>query len=157
MDERAIDRVLSNARVINIVNEYDLVARADKSYIRSLLDLYSSATRQGSPNPCFPSDTIAKIERQSSWELPLPDLQHLGPIVVLRTSPPPVTGNNSSFPPQTALSAFKLTAKDLSDLVFCRVSVHSRKIYSERIQQMKRGCWNGRTEWPSGKDSTDVK
>jgi hypothetical protein len=130
------------------VNEYDLVARADKGYIHSLIQLYSSV---GPPEPIHDSDQGGMDtdgDNRHNWPLPTPEVQHIGPIVVLKIGPPSsdIEDITSSLP-GLILSAWRITAEDLSRLVFCRLSVHSRMAYRDRIQQIESGCLNGQTGW----------
>jgi hypothetical protein len=126
----------SSAPVLNIVNEYDLVARADKRFIHSLLALYSSV---GPSEPVHDSGG----DEMDIWPLPAPEAQHIGPIVVLKTGPPTSDMEGTGL----IVSAWRITAEDLSRLIFCRLSVHTRVAYRDRIRHIESGCLNGRIGW----------
>ncbi|KAK6528280.1 hypothetical protein TWF281_009526 [Arthrobotrys megalospora] len=133
-DKLVVEGLVSSARVLNIVNEFDLIARADKKYMASLIELYNT------PLP---------IDIQSGtpvWELPEPELQHIGPIVVLKTGIPQASGLSRGLPGPT-LSAWKISPDDLGQLVFCRLSVHSRVVYRDRLRQIREGRLNEGMEW----------
>lgn len=126
------------------MNEHDLVVRADKDYIHSLTKLYGVVGPEDSKKGGNNKDVCKQLD----WQLPAPVFHHIGPIVVLKKSPPAsdMKSTTSSLP-GLVLSAWKITAEDLSRLIFCRLSVHSRTVYDERIQKIESGCMNGRTCW----------
>ncbi|KAI8953597.1 Alpha/Beta hydrolase protein [Xylaria longipes] len=132
-DRIALDRVMEQAPVLNIVNEYDLVPRLDAGYLRSLLRLYNSRDLN------FTSEDTLTAEGISGkcWPLPPPDLQHIGPIVVLKTELPDLQ-LDSAKPPKvsTRVRAWSVTSESLSDLVFCQLRVHRRKYYRQKIEQL---------------------
>ncbi|OCK78593.1 alpha/beta-hydrolase [Lepidopterella palustris CBS 459.81] len=147
-DRMALDELTSSARVLNIVNEYDLVARADKGYIHSLIQLYSSVGPPERIHKSSQDEIDTDEDNRHYWPLPAPEVQHIGPIVVLKIDPPSsdMKGTDSSLP-ALILSAWRITKEDLSRLMFCRLSVHSRMAYRSRIQQIESGCLNGQTGW----------
>jgi hypothetical protein len=128
------------------VNEFDLVARADREYIQSLIELYRSV---GPSERMYDSDQDGMDtdrDNRPEWRLPAPELQHIGSIVVLKTGPlpPDMEGTTSSLP-ELVVSAWGITAEDLSGLIFCRLAVHSRMSYRDRIRQIESSYLNGRT------------
>ncbi|RYC56448.1 hypothetical protein CHU98_g9752 [Xylaria longipes] len=96
-DRIALDRVMEQAPVLNIVNEYDLVPRLDAGYLRSLLRLYNS----GDLNVTSEDTLTAEGISGKCWPLPPPDLQHIGPIVVLKTELPDLQ-LDSAKPPKVS-------------------------------------------------------
>lgn len=142
------------------MNEYDLVARADKDYIQSLTELYGSIGPHDSKQDANHRDGNKRLD----WPPPAPVFQHIGPIIVLKNSPPTSDMKcGTSSLPGLVLSAWKITAEDLSRLIFCRLSVHGRTVYEERIQKIESGCLNGRMCWSfvtkaaSGEENKDEK
>lgn len=137
-DRIALDRIMAQAPVLNIVNEYDLVPRLDAGYLRSLIRLYNSEA----PGSTGEEDTLTPegiLEKR--WALPTPDLQHIGPIVVLKTELPDLRPDSLKPPGvSTRVTAWSLTSEDLSDLVFCQLRVHRRLYYRQKIEQLAN--WN---------------
>ncbi|KAI1750000.1 Alpha/Beta hydrolase protein [Xylaria castorea] len=138
-DEIALDRIMAQAPVLNIVNEYDLVPRLDAGYLRSLIRLYNSGGLNSTSEDTLTAEGISG----KRWPLPAPDLQHIGPIVVLKTELPDLQ-LDSMKPPEvsTRVTAWSVSSKGLSDLVFCQLRVHRRKYYRQKIEQLA-NCNNG--------------
>jgi hypothetical protein len=151
--------------VLNFVNEYDLVTRSTRNYIRSLVDLFRSIyglphiKDQGTVTedwkvlnglgPQFSGDGSLPTPHFSKlplWDLPRPELFHLGPIVVLKAG-----YSSAPTPAETTcdwdLRAYLVPPDEFRQLLFCRVSVHSRQIYTENMREISKGCVNGRTGW----------
>jgi hypothetical protein len=145
------------------------VTRVDQSYVRSLVDLYRSIyglppiQETISQNETLSTDTVnpafnsksdeAKVSAHASgraWIFPPPQFQHIGEIVVLQLER--VVKNESverapEFKDQVALTAWKVAQQDFIKLLFCRLAVHSRKPYQERIDMVAKGCFNRREGW----------
>ena len=118
--------------MLNIVNEYDFVALADRPYIHSVIDLYRSD-----------APVVSNPQNWPIWQLPGPEFRHLGPVVVLKIIP---SADDSE---EDIVAALQVTSEELSRLLFCRLSVHHRETYLDRIQHLEKGCFNGQSEWPS--------
>ncbi|TRX99039.1 hypothetical protein FHL15_000381 [Xylaria flabelliformis] len=132
-DRDALDQAMAKAPVLNIINEYDLVPRLDAGYLRSLIRLYNSGNLSSNSE-----DTLtAEGTSGERWPLPAPDLQHIGPIVVLKTELPDLK-LDSIKPPKvtTKITAWSISSESLSDLVFCQLGVHRRKYYQQKIEQL---------------------
>lgn len=115
------------------MNEYDFITRADGAYFRSLIQLYQQ---------------VDDTPTTAIWALPSPGLQHVGAIVVLRTEIPRFDdGSDWQRNIDLSLSAWKLRPEDLAKLMFCRLSVHGRVAYQERIVQIEKGAFNGQNGW----------
>jgi hypothetical protein len=127
-DESALSQLATHDNVINIVNEFDFITRADSAYFRSLIQLYQ-------PVDDTPTTTM--------WALPSQGLQHVGTIVVLRTEVPRFEdGDDGEGNTGLSLSAWKVTSESLAELIFCRLSVHGRVAYQERIVRIENGAFN---------------
>jgi len=127
-DENALSRLATHDNVINIVNEFDFVARADSAYFRSLMQLYQQ---------------VDDTPTTAIWALPSQGLQHVGAIVVLRTEVPRFEdGDDGQGNTGLSLSAWKVTPESLAKLMFCRLSVHGRVAYQERIVRIENGVFN---------------
>lgn len=115
------------------MNEFDFVTRADSAYFRSLIQLY----QQGDDAPTT-----------ATWALPSHGLEHVGIIVVLRTEAPQFEGGiDEQGNTGLSLSAWKVTPEGLAELMFCRLSVHGRAAYRERIAQVEQGMFNEQHGW----------
>ena len=127
---------------INLINEYDVVTRLDKGYGIRLLDLFRSAQ-------------LGRIEETPPrnprvWRLAEPDLAHVGEKILLVTR---LSSNNlihqhdedptgtsdhvdHSSPRRIDLRAMSVSLGELSQLVFCRTSVHKLAVYRSNIEQI---------------------
>lgn len=156
---------------LNIINEYDLVSRVDRSYIRTLVDLYRSIydlppiqdldtqTTTATPEAwIFSNDGKNRGEALGEqtgkyWVVPKSIYRHVGKRVVLKLGVIPrqdgkyKNGDNSKG--QLALSALCIPNEEFAKLLFCRVTVHSRVCYQERIALITEGRFNGGNGWLS--------
>ncbi|KAF4966664.1 hypothetical protein FSARC_5653 [Fusarium sarcochroum] len=163
---------------INIINEFDVVTRADKPYILSLVDLARvnlnlppktyffedesdeeivdaalEATRaeESKLAPKLTKKLVENLHIDDSkiWHLPRPFYHHVGSNVVLFMRL--VEG-------QMSLKAAEVTPTEFRKLLFCRVAVHGKSRYGERVEALEQGRFNDRIGWESersskGKDS----
>lgn len=151
--------------VLNFVNEYDLVTRSTRGYVRSLVDLFRSIYAlpriedRGTVEedwkvlnglgPQFPRDGALPTRGLNDlplWDLPQPELFHIGQIIVLKAgySDAPVM---EAATPNWDLRAYFVPPEEFAKLLFCRVSVHSRQIYAENMREISKGYLSGRTGW----------
>ncbi|KAH6651230.1 hypothetical protein F5144DRAFT_617854 [Chaetomium tenue] len=129
--------------VLALVNEYDLVTRADKPYLNSLVDLYRS--RYGLPPLHTP--TLSSLAAHTGagggkgmWPLPPPQFQLLGDVIVLKSCAEPAGDDESDATKfvHHSLQAVQLTADEFGRLLFCDVAVHRRVVYLERMDMLTR-------------------
>lgn len=133
---------------LNIINEFDIVSRADAPYILCLVNLLRSIYGQP-PLPDDTDDSIAipnNIESglkdvvgdkesndanppaaEKSWPVPPLGYHHVGTRVVLLMR---LDGS------QLRLKAMEVPGDKFGQLLFCRVAVHHRACYSARIQEL---------------------
>ncbi|OAP58041.1 hypothetical protein AYL99_07131 [Fonsecaea erecta] len=108
----------TSGMALAIVNEDDLVARADRSYIMSLLKLYditkTSSNLHASEIP---------------WVFPEPDVHTIGDIVVLR--------EDHEDGPASKVEAFRLTAGKFEQLIFCDRMMHQKEMYRKLLWQLR--------------------
>lgn len=113
------------------INEGDPVPRAEKAYILSLLELYSSPT----------SETQERCGKPLKWRVPPPTLSTGGRLVLLRKKQRP--RHSSSFPSlvrsQTARSgegveACMISYSQLQEVVFGDPLKHTMDLYARRIE-----------------------
>lgn len=129
--------------VLALVNEYDLVTRADKPYLNSLVDLYRS--RYGLPPLHTPALTSLAAHAGAAggkgmWPLPPPQFQLLGDIIVLKSCVGPAGDDESDATKfvHHSLQPVRLTADEFGRLLFCDVAVHRRVVYLERMDMLAR-------------------
>ncbi|KAM0249760.1 hypothetical protein ACHAP5_002629 [Fusarium lateritium] len=155
---------------VNIINEFDVVTRADKPYILSLIDIARSMLHLP-PNNAVPKSATdeeiiyaalkttdtedsrfshqfegSSIDETKFWRLPQPLYHHVGPRVILLMRL--VEGEMS-------LQAVEVTPSEFQKLLFCRVAVHGKRVYAERVGALKYGRFNSRSDWEKnghGKD-----
>jgi len=146
--------------VLSMINEYDLVPRADQAYIRSLVDLYRSiyslppipddTAKESSTNFVIPrlsfesrsDDTEKRI--QKVWSLPKPVYWHIGKLVVLKVK---LANKKETEDDEWILNASVVTPQNFARLLFCNVDIHKRLRYQERVDMLLEGRFNGRTTW----------
>ncbi|KAJ6260736.1 hypothetical protein Dda_4965 [Drechslerella dactyloides] len=157
-DRLAVGGMIASARLLNIVNEYDLVARSDRRYILSMVQLYNSTDPSEADAGVYGGSMPTAIiggDGRPPWSLPEPELFHIGPIVILKVgtynSEAQSARESSSAPKppgsRLIMSAWQITPEELSKIIFCRLSVHSRTVYRDRIQKLRNGQLNGETGW----------
>ncbi|RAL11932.1 alpha/beta-hydrolase [Aspergillus homomorphus CBS 101889] len=126
---------------MNLINEFDLVTRADKSYILSLLDLIRASDDQTS----VASNTEDSRKQGSGsisgssedfWPLPRSLYCHVGPRIIL------FMRLESSHEQFLQLHAAQVSREEFDRLLFCRLSVHMRKYYAQTVGQLTVGRAN---------------
>ncbi|WZH47930.1 Alpha/Beta hydrolase protein [Fusarium acuminatum] len=155
---------------VNIINEFDVVTRADKPYILSLVDIVRStldlppkdqisesaadeetiyaalkATDTKESRLCYQSEGL-DIDQSKFWRLPQSLYHHVGPRAVLLMRL--VKGEMS-------LKAVEVAPSEFQRLLFCRVAVHGKRIYTERVKALQQGRFNGRLGWEQDRDGKD--
>ncbi|KAH0561982.1 hypothetical protein GP486_003311 [Trichoglossum hirsutum] len=153
--------------VLSIVNEYDLVPRADNDYVRSLVDLYRSIYSlppiqdrpEQDPTPRLPRlsfdtrNANPAPDPRPSWPLPSPEYFHIGQIVVFKVklAEPAADGGAgggaASDADDLVLRAVTVAPNHFARLLFGSVSVHGRVCYRERVKMLLEGRFNGRESW----------
>lgn len=125
------------------INEGDPVARADKDYFFSLLDLYVSPTPGSS---CSVLGSRSKTRSDTYWRVPPLTLSNVGRLVLLRGSGPvsgrsagPVPMQYPQQPPRENVVACGTTDAELRGLVFGDPFMHSMDLYCRRIETLARG------------------
>jgi hypothetical protein len=143
--------------VMAVVNEYDMVPRADGPYLRSVVELYRS--RYALPplaggyveKPSIASLAVhASVGLKGHWALPPPTYYLVGDVVVLKTCLETSQQADDSVSEATTLAipllkAVKVSAVDFSKLLFCDVAVHRRMVYLERLEMLATGGSCGRS------------
>ncbi|KAF9767969.1 hypothetical protein IL306_014791 [Fusarium sp. DS 682] len=155
---------------VNIINEFDVVTRADKPYILSLVDIaramldlppkthYSEletseevvnealeATKDEKHSLSDKSQN-SRIEDTNIWRFPQPFYHHVGTRVILLMR---------FVENQMKLKAVEVNTSEFQKLLFCRVAVHGKRLYEERIGALEQGRFNNRSAWELGRDSKD--
>ncbi|KAH7168109.1 Alpha/Beta hydrolase protein [Fusarium sp. MPI-SDFR-AT-0072] len=139
-------QVLPQTRhIYAVVNEHDLVPRADPGYIASIISLYRSA--YGLPLSEFNNSTFTNAQGDRKqiaiWELPPPDFYVVGNVIILRAkldlnvlqSRPSHSSTDTNTPPQK-LDIIQMSQKEFGKLLFFEISVHKRKIYFNRLEKL---------------------
>ncbi|KAK4233461.1 hypothetical protein C8A03DRAFT_19473 [Achaetomium macrosporum] len=127
---------------LNIINEFDVVSRADRPYILCLVNLIRSLygkpailddgvefTRDMDPPGSRASQQAAGPE--NVWRVPPPMYHHVGSRVLLLT--------RLDDDGRICLKACEVTEEAFQQLLFCRVEVHRRACYSDRIRRLEEG------------------
>ena len=122
---------------LSFINEGDPVPRADRAYVRSLLDLYTSPAPGSSclasvipPKPRFFRRKSQEANDSPSaplpvWNVPPGSLSNAGRLVVLRAS------NNAG---EDDITAVVTTDQQLRGVVFGNPVMHMMKVYARRIE-----------------------
>lgn len=128
-----------------IVNEYDMISRADGPYLRSVVDLYRA--RNGLPPVSVTGDALniasSDVAEKKAWPLPPPAYNLVGDIIVLRLRLMDIASSNNddTFSQAETLStpvvkAVEVTPEEFSKLLFCDIATHRRMAYLERMEMM---------------------
>ncbi|KAK0616945.1 Alpha/Beta hydrolase protein [Immersiella caudata] len=126
-----------------IVNEYDMIPRADGPYLRSVIDLYRS--RNGLPLVSADASSLPIVEDadMKAWPLPAPEYSLVGDIIVLRLKLMDASASNDdeTFSQAETLTtptvnAVEVTHEEFSKLLFCDIGTHRRTTYLERMEMM---------------------
>lgn len=145
-DHGALEQLILRSQTLNIINEYDMVTRLERGYFRSLVSLYSLP---GPPHPESASDgnrSLVTEGNRAAWDFPGHELQHVGPLVVLRVEAPNFgAGPQSSLETGPRLSTWTVPAASFSELLFCKLAVHKREVYRARIKQLEVSVFNRNT------------
>lgn len=131
---------------LNIINEFDLVTRADKPYILSLVNFIRFIHNQdplpsedtGETEP--PSLTTDSTSNDNNWSLPPSMYHHIGPKVVFLMRLPDQGGS-------LQLRAAEVSTPQFEKLLFCRIPVHRRPCYAQRVELLADGQFNGASGW----------
>ena len=125
-----------------------MVPRADRPYIQSIINLYRSRYSLSTEPPkldvdfsSFSSggDTMSSRNR-SDWPLPGQEFHHVGEVVILQSVTKEVTSAGSEGVEQERarkmVCGVEVIGEELSTLLFCDLSVHKRRVYLRRIEQL---------------------
>jgi hypothetical protein len=156
--QRSGTNALNLGLTLALVNEYDLVSRADQPYIRSLVDLYRSLFQLPPvlDDESAESETISSLAESQTdseatlsqggktWSLPEPAFWPLGEIILLRIGAVKILAENGeavgmAAPMGRILKAFKVEPEEFVNLVFCRIPVHRRNEYQKRVKMILDG------------------
>ncbi|RYC90821.1 hypothetical protein BFJ63_vAg6438 [Fusarium oxysporum f. sp. narcissi] len=155
---------------VNVINEFDVVTRADKPYIlslvdvaRAMLDLPPKATvseletsegivsaaleaTRDEKHPLSDDSEDFPVKESNFWRFPQPFYHHVGPRVILLMR---FVDN------QMSLKAVEVSTSEFQKLLFCRVTVHGKKLYEERISALEQGRFNNLSAWKPDGDYKD--
>ena len=147
----------SKGLCLNIINEFDPVARADKAYILTVVnfirDIYGrpSISNESSDFESLASSTesIPSLHKgfsrseldKKTWPISPAVFCHVGPRIVLR----------KRLEPQgiTWIQAVEVSQAEFEKLIFWGVPVHKRARYAERVESLASGHFNGASGWES--------
>ncbi|OJJ33423.1 hypothetical protein ASPWEDRAFT_174830 [Aspergillus wentii DTO 134E9] len=117
---------------LNIINEFDLVTRADKPYMLSILNLVRSIYNQDplSDTDECPSPTEAS-SKGTFWPTPRAMYHHVGEKIVFLM-------RLQDKSEDLQLRAVNVSTAQFEKLLFCRVSVHRRACYEQRVKLFAR-------------------
>lgn len=147
-----------------------MVTRADKPYILSLVDV-ARAMLDLPPKAAISEHETSKeivsaalettrdenrrlsddsedfpLKEPKFWRFPQPFYHHVGPRVILLTR---FVDN------QMNLKAVEISSSEFQNLLFCRVAVHGKRFYDERIDALEQGRFNDRSAWTADGEYKD--
>ena len=156
--QKPSDMRLQKSIFLSFINEGDPVPRADRAYVRSLLNLYSSPAPRsfeappvvagGRPNqvigpwtkvtPTKPIKGQTTVVSRAVWRVPPCTLSNAGRLVLLRTVPNYHHHQNNNVTHQgdedDAVQACLTSDQQLRGVVFGDPVMHMMKIYARRIE-----------------------
>lgn len=142
---------------VAIMNEHDLVTRADRAYLRSLVDMYRASyslspvphdrstaadTRQDSDLKQDKISIAQSTAAETHFPMPKPLLWPFGTRVLLKME---LVKQNEGE--RKELKAFKLSQDAYSRLIFTKIAMHKRMAYGDRMEDILRGKLNGNESW----------
>ena len=110
-----------------MVNETDVVTRADHHYMLSLVNLYRSIDGLAPIAGAEPQPGTDRPGRH--WPVPPPLLHHVGNIVILKET------DEESDDPQ--LGAFSVSGLDFAGLLFCSSRAHHKEAYQQTVERLR--------------------
>ncbi|KAK0710008.1 hypothetical protein B0T26DRAFT_861237 [Lasiosphaeria miniovina] len=148
---------------LSLINEFDLVSRADTPYVVSVASLFRAAQQKSLPRG-EDKPVVLEVEQEDedegrdekSWPLPRALFHHVGHVVVLAMRLEGDSdgdgdgdggGVDSAGAGAVQLRAVRVNHGVLERLLFCRVAVHRRACYDERARLLARGEFNGLKGW----------
>ncbi|KAK4225447.1 Alpha/Beta hydrolase protein [Podospora fimiseda] len=140
---------------LNIVNEFDMVSRVDGPYILNMVNLLRGMYGMNGLTPEEPAKggggelkaamTWSSEETQYGgsseggiWCLPPSLYRHVGKIVVLA-----IRLEGEGEEDEGVMRALDVPKEVLEGLLFCRLEVHKRVKYAERVKLLEEGKVNG--------------
>ncbi|KAM5446489.1 hypothetical protein MaudCBS49596_006601 [Microsporum audouinii] len=145
---------------INFINEFDMVSRADHPYIICLVNLLRSL--HGMPpfgsdegnvhvapapevlNPGTKASDSANLLGENVWPVTPCYYHHVGPRIVLLKRLEQASQSEGYL---LKLGAMIVPPEEFEKLLFCRLAVHRRVSYAERVQMIEEGKFNERSGW----------
>ncbi|KAF4998772.1 hypothetical protein FGRMN_2913 [Fusarium graminum] len=123
---------------LSIVNEGDPVVRADKAYVKSLLDLLSS------PPPPHRKESKSRSRSRSrdekpTWKVPVSTLSNAGRIVVLRSGDPhaePKDRKTVQERRKEGVLAVTCVDQDLRGVIWGDPVCHLMELYLQRVEAL---------------------
>ncbi|KAK3361663.1 Alpha/Beta hydrolase protein [Lasiosphaeria ovina] len=141
---------------LSLINEFDLVSRADTPYVVSVAGLFRAAQQNSLPrseDKPVVLDVVVEVEQEhenegsdeKTWPLPRALFHHVGHVIVLamRLEGDGDGDNDGGGAGAVGLRAVRVDHGVLERLLFCRVAVHRRACYAERARLLARGEFNG--------------
>ena len=123
---------------MSFINEGDPVPRADKAYIRSLLNLYASPApgtkyilkpcKQLRPKPKRATSAPTVPAQPPTWHVPPGTLSNAGRLIVLRES------QDDSAQSEDDVKAEITCDQELRTVVFGDPVMHMMKVYARRVE-----------------------
>lgn len=133
---------------LNMINEFDFVTRADKPYILSLVNLIrlihdqDPLSSEDADDTESSSLTTDSTSTENNWPLPPSRYHHVGPKVVFLMRLPDQGGS-------LQLRVVEVSTPQFEKLLFCRIPVHRRPCYAQRIELLAGGRYNRANGWDS--------
>ncbi|KAM5457932.1 hypothetical protein McanCB49686_002359, partial [Microsporum canis] len=140
---------------INFINEFDMVSRADHPYIICLVNLLRSlhgmppfGSDEGNVHVA-PAPEVLNPETKASdsanvWPVTPCYYHHVGPRIILLKRLEQASQSEGYL---LKLGAMIVPPEEFEKLLFCRLAVHRRVSYAERVQMIEEGKFNERSGW----------
>ncbi|KAL4927871.1 Alpha/Beta hydrolase protein [Aspergillus undulatus] len=131
---------------LNIINEFDMVSRADGTYkdclvnlVRSMYEEQGVAEDAAIPELSTPTKESNLWQKQPKWPTRQSCYSHVGRRIVCLMRP------DDTLSTSLRLYAIEVPQEVFEQLLFCRVSVHRRTCYEQRVQLLVERKSNKRT------------
>ncbi|CRK27492.1 hypothetical protein BN1708_004384 [Verticillium longisporum] len=135
---------------LGFVNEGDPVVRADRGYVKSLVELMASPLIGLGPKAASRDEKPKRRRRRPVWPVPTSTLSVPGRIVVLRGGRPEAEGTRRSVEARLdeGVVAHITTDEQLRSVVWGDPVAHSMRLYAGRVETLAVGAVLGRRGGP---------
>ncbi|EKJ67691.1 hypothetical protein FPSE_12138 [Fusarium pseudograminearum CS3096] len=121
----------------NMLNQPRKTLLPEPETSSEIIDASLKATQDKEAEVSSPKNEESHDQGPKTWQFSQPLYNHIGPSVVLL-----MRSEN-----EMKLKAVEVTPAEFQKLLFCRTSVHGKRIYEQRVEALEQGHFNDRLGW----------